>query len=60
MKKYIYKLIFEDGSELLQSYEHPVLLSNSKENTHQVIKSLTFLDTIDVDNIVDVEENNVV
>ena len=56
MKKYIYKVVFEDNSESLQSWEHPVVLSNTEQNTHQVIKSLTFLDSVDVDNVVEDEQ----
>jgi|GEM_PF-5017231 hypothetical protein len=49
MKKYIYKVVFQDDTERMQTWTDPVMLSNTQENTHEEIKSLTFVECIDVD-----------
>jgi hypothetical protein len=51
MKKYIYNFVFEDGTESLQSFDHPIVLSNSETKTNIVVHSLTLSECVDVDNV---------
>lgn len=40
---YTYKIIFEDGTDILQQFDNPVMLSNNETNTHQMIKTLEYV-----------------
>ena len=51
MKKYVYRVLYEDGSYETQTFDNQVVLSNNEANTHRVVHALNFVESVDVEDV---------